>query len=157
MVDPASLLRAIDRAEQLRLFDGIELSALIERANGHPGTGALQAALARCSPDPPFTRSELERRFLARCESSGIPRPRTKVILEFEDETIEVDFQWPEQRLVIETDSYGFHSSRRAFESDRSRDQALTLSGWRVVRFTWRQLAEDSEKVTATLRALLRL
>jgi very-short-patch-repair endonuclease len=45
--------------------------------------------------------------------------------------------------------------TRRAFEDDRRRDQRLTLAGYRVVRFTWRQVANDSAMVVATLSALL--
>jgi len=29
------------------------------------------------------------------------------------------------------------------------------LAGWRVVRFTWRQITREPERVAATLRALL--
>jgi hypothetical protein len=29
------------------------------------------------------------------------------------------------------------------------------VAGWRVIRFTWRQLTDDPEEAAATLRALL--
>jgi hypothetical protein len=32
---------------------------------------------------------------------------------------------------------------------------ALMLAGWRVVRFTWRQVFHEADQVTATVRALL--
>ncbi len=47
------------------------------------------------------------------------------------------------------------HTTRRAFDSDRWRDQQLMLLGWRVVRFTWRQVMFEPAYVAATLRALL--
>jgi hypothetical protein len=153
-VDPSSLLRAIDRAEELRRFDGNQLRLLLERSDGHPGIGALRTAIEECG-EPACTRSELEQRFLALCEVHGIPRPRTNASVEAGGELFEVDFHWPEQRLVVETDGYRFHSGARAFEADRRHDQLLALAGWRVLRFTWHQVTEDPEAVAATVRALL--
>jgi very-short-patch-repair endonuclease len=53
-----------------------------------------------------------------------------------------VDFLWREQRLVVETDSWQHHSDRAAFEADRARDARLQSLGYRVLRFTWRQIRE---------------
>ena len=62
---------------------------------------------------------------------------------------------WPEQRLVVEVDGWETHRTRHAFETDRARDQMLARSGWRVIRFTWRQVTEEPARVAATLRAAL--
>jgi len=43
-------------------------------------------------------------------------------------------------RLVAEADSYAWHRSPSALDDDRERDVALTLAGYRVLRFTWRQV-----------------
>ena len=43
----------------------------------------------------------------------------------------------------------------RSLERDRRRDQQLTAAGWRVVRFTWRQVVDEPDVVVATLRSLL--
>ena len=40
-----------------------------------------------------------------------------------------MDFFWPEQRVVVEIDSYGWHRSRTQFENDRRRDAKLLLVG----------------------------
>jgi very-short-patch-repair endonuclease len=47
------------------------------------------------------------------------------------------------------------HTTRRAFEHDRRRDQRLMRDGWRVVRFTWRQVCFEPAYVADTLNALL--
>jgi len=47
------------------------------------------------------------------------------------------------------------HAIPSAFESDRARDAWLTARGYRVVRFTWRQLVDEPGMVVATLRRLL--
>ena len=43
----------------------------------------------------------------------------------------------------------------QAFEHDRLRDQRLTLAGYTVVRFTWRQVVHEPERVAEALRTLL--
>jgi very-short-patch-repair endonuclease len=58
---------------------------------------------------------------------------------------LDVDFCWPEQRLIVETDGHRHHGTRAAFERDRERDSALVAEGWRVVRVTHRRLAKPDE------------
>jgi very-short-patch-repair endonuclease len=67
----------------------------------------------------------------------------------------EVDFLWRRQRLVVETDGAAAHLTPTAFEEDRSRDAALQLAGFRVVRFTWRQIADDRRRVVEVVCGLL--
>jgi very-short-patch-repair endonuclease len=101
--------------------------------------------------EPPITRSELERRFIALCDRFGIPRPATNVIVAGR----EVDGVWHEARLVVEIDSREHHMTTVAFEEDRARDADLMLAGYRVLRITWRRLRDEPEAVAETLRALL--
>ncbi len=68
----------------------------------------------------------------------------------------EADVLWRARRLVVEVDGRDVHITRRAFDCDRRRDQRLMLLGWRVVRFTWRQVIYEPATVAATLRGLLR-
>ncbi|MCW2766609.1 MAG: hypothetical protein JWO11_2568 [Nocardioides sp.] len=44
------------------------------------------------------------------------------------------------RRLVLEADSWEFHTSKDAHSRDCVRYTALVLAGWRVVRFTWEQV-----------------
>jgi very-short-patch-repair endonuclease len=71
-------------------------------------------------------------------------------------EGYEVDFHWPEHRLIVETDGAAAHLTPTAFETDRARDARLTALGYRVIRITWRQLAERPHDVARILEALLR-
>jgi very-short-patch-repair endonuclease len=57
--------------------------------------------------------------------------------------------------LIAETDGRDVHTTRKAFEHDRLRDQRLTLAGYTVVRFTWRQVADDPRAVAQALQGLL--
>jgi very-short-patch-repair endonuclease len=90
------------------------------------------------------TRSGLEDEFLELCDRFGIPRPRVNAIVE----GYLVDFCWPEQRLIVETDGRR-HLTRAAFERDRARDALMTAVGWRVMRFTTWQVRGDPATVAA--------
>jgi very-short-patch-repair endonuclease len=97
------------------------------------------------------TRSELEARFLVLCRRHRVPAPEVNVRVG----PFLVDFLWPRQRLIVEVDGWDSHRTRSAFEADRARDPDLTERGYTVLRFTWRQLAEDAATVVRTIRTLL--
>jgi very-short-patch-repair endonuclease len=65
------------------------------------------------------------------------------------------DFYWHDQRLVVETDGRGEHLTPIAFEDDRERDVLLMEAGYRVRRFTYRQITERPAWVAARIRAAL--
>jgi very-short-patch-repair endonuclease len=62
-----------------------------------------------------------------------------------------VDFYWPQARLVVEIDGWGFHRSHRAFEDDRDRDVKLHLAGCDALRFTKLGLARAPAAVEGML------
>ncbi len=82
---------------------------------------------------------------------AGIPAPAVNTSVE----RFEVDFLWRKQRLVAETDGLQHHGTRAAFERDRLRDAQLMLGGYRVVRFTYRQVRDEPARVAEVLRGLL--
>jgi hypothetical protein len=65
-VNPKSLVRLIERAEELEAFDLGPVEALLERTWGHHGWGRLRRAIALYRPVP-FTRSGFERLSSKRC------------------------------------------------------------------------------------------
>ena len=104
------------------------------------------------SLEPDRTRSELESHFLALCRRPRLPQPEVNVRIG----GFVVDFTWPEPRLIVEVDGWDAHRTRSAFEEDRARDARLSVLGYEVVRFTWRQLTRDQRAVAKTIRTLLR-
>ncbi len=147
VVGQGELARAIHEAQVAHGLSAHALDAAAARAHGRRGSGRLARAIGA----PDRTRSELERRFRQLCREHGVPRPAVNERVA----GMEVDFLWPERRLVAETDGWAFHRTRAAFETDRERDQALTRAGYRVVRFTHRQVTAKPADVAATLRAVL--
>jgi len=151
VVSASELARAIEAAEKHRIYDGSEVEAVLARAVGHRGSGRLRAALAAYAGEPPPTRQELERRAFEVFSMAGLPRPGVNILVDTARERLEVDFCWPDRRLIVEADSWEFHGTRAAFERDRRRDQLLAAAGWRVVRVTWRQLRWAPAEVIAAI------
>src|SRR5690349_11827429 len=88
---------------------------------------------------------------LALIRRVGLPPPLTNTVVAGH----EVDFLWPEHRVVVETDGLAAHGTGRRFESDRARDAHLVAAGYLVLRFTWRQIVREPEVVAARLAAAL--
>jgi predicted transcriptional regulator of viral defense system len=156
VVNARALERAIDQAEVRRLLDMRAVDDVLARAGGRRGAAALRGVLTELRLGTTLTRSELEERLLAICRAAGLPRPDVNAWIPYPGGGgAEADFLWREQQLVVEVDGRDVHTTRRAFEDDRRRDQRLVLAGWRVVRFTWRQVLFEPAYVAATLRGLL--
>jgi very-short-patch-repair endonuclease len=97
------------------------------------------------------TRSELEDALLPALERAQLPRP----LVNHRVEGREVDFFWPDHNVIVETDGWGAHGNRRAFEGDRAKDATLQAHGYTVVRFTWRQVKHETLLVTVRIAQLL--
>jgi very-short-patch-repair endonuclease len=114
---------------------------------------ALDLRLIRSTgiPEPDLTRSELERRFLRLCRRHRLPQPEVNARIG----PHEVDFLWRSQGLIVEVDGFRHHGHRAAFESDRARDAHLQSLGFRVLRFTYRQVSDRKAEVVEALRSVL--
>jgi very-short-patch-repair endonuclease len=97
-------------------------------------------------------RTELETRFLSLCRRHRLPKPEVNVKVD----RFEVDFLWRDERVIVEVDGWESHRTRSAFEEDRARDAHLTVLGYEVLRFTWRQVTADRATVAETIRRVLR-
>jgi len=155
VASPRILERACDQADVLRVLDMNAVRELLARRKGHPGVRRLRAILEMGQVAENIPRTELEERFLARCRRTGLPRPAVNEWIAVAGEEIQVDFVWFKQRVIVETDGFGTHGTRQAFQRDRRRDQLLSLAGWRVVRFTWDEVTKEPGYVTGVVRELL--
>ena len=123
---PHQVCWVINEAAFRRLFSLDATSRVLERANGHRGTGVLRRAIELYRAGSAGTKSALEDRFLA----LGLPEPLVNMPLH----GYEVDFHWPRARLVVEVD--GNHTRPRDLGNDRARDATLRAAGYTVVRLT---------------------
>ncbi len=151
-VHSAALDRMIERAEERGLFDLRAVEALMGRAGGHPGAGALRRALAIYRHPIAFTRSGLEGRFLELVTAARMPRPAMNTYVE----GYELDAYWEAERFAVELDVYETHGSHASFERDRLRQEDLKLRGIEMVRITGRRLEREPGAVIERVGALLR-
>lgn len=150
VVSGERLERAIERSEQLGLFDLRAVDSLLASTIGHPASGRLRRALSAYR-EPAFTRSALERRFLALVRAAGLPTPSANVFVAGH----ELDMYWERERFAVELDGYQHHRTRAAFERDRLRQEELKLAGIEMVRLTSRRLDREAETVVNRLAMLL--
>jgi predicted transcriptional regulator of viral defense system len=106
VVDRRGLERAVEQAEILRLLDLTAVDDVLARAAGRRGAPVLRAIVADYDPEPAPTKNELERRFLELCRNAALPSPRVNAWVTVEADGFEVDFSWPDARLIVEVDGY---------------------------------------------------
>lgn len=150
--EPGEIERAVAGAIYERLATVPQLVTLAGLHPCLPGARRLRAVLDEARP-PTLTRSEAEGRFLDLVRRARLDPPLTNTGVE----GFEVDFLWPDHRLVVEVDGRAFHSSPRDFERDRRRDARLIAAGLSVMRVTWKQIVSEPEALLVQLaRALTR-
>ncbi len=124
------------------------VDAVLERRPRAPGAGRLRTILRG---DATVTLSFLERRFVALMREHGLPLPITNRPAGSK----RVDCRWPDHMLIVELDSYTFHSSRHAWEQDRRREREARALGYEFRRYTYGDVVEMPRLMLAELRALL--
>ena len=85
------------------------------------------------------TRSDLEQAVLAICRRHRVPEPEVNATIG----PYTVDFLWADRRLVVEVDSYRYHSGRQAFRDDRDRDIEIGDRGFQVRRLADSRIDDD--------------
>jgi very-short-patch-repair endonuclease len=149
-VDPWFLGQALDNAHRFGLLDLIAMDELISRSKGCRGVARLRTALEIHRPSA-FTRSGLERRFLDLIRWARLPQPSMNLFIEGH----ELDAYWPAERFAVELDTYDYHGTPAAFETDRIRQEDLKLAGTEMVRITGDRLKREPARVMKRLRHLL--
>jgi very-short-patch-repair endonuclease len=142
---PTELADAFGEARAKRLLTDAALTGALKRApRNHQGAALVRTMLREGGT---YDRSKAERLMRRLCRQAQLPQPLVNVRLS----GFLVDFYWPDHRLIVEVDGYGTHGSRRAFESDRRRDQVQAAAGYLVIRITWRQLQDEPLAVIARI------
>jgi very-short-patch-repair endonuclease len=144
------LRRAFEEAQRLKLADPVSVRACLARNPGRHGQAPLLALLKEAH-EPQLTRSEIERILLEISRAVGLQAPRMNAVIC----GFEVDALWEGQKLIVELDSYAWHSDRAAFEQDRVRDATLQLEGYLVLRITWRRRKYETAAVVEMIRRAL--
>jgi very-short-patch-repair endonuclease len=102
------------------------------------------------------SESELETRFVQLLRRARLPRPVRQHEVWLGGRVVaRADLAYPGQRLLIELDGWSAHGTKRAFRSDRRRQNSLVLAGWTLLRFTWADVVESPAAVVAAVHGAL--
>jgi very-short-patch-repair endonuclease len=148
----AELERAVEQAFALKRVTERQLRDVIRRYPGRRGAKVL-AALLDYRGDTGFTRSAAEDILRRLLKAAHLPQPAVNARLH----GYEVDFYWPEHKLIVEVDSWQHHADRRSFEHDRAKRADLQARGYTVLPITARQLTHEPEATIARIAAAIAL
>lgn len=151
VVDFQRLEDAWEEADRLKRLHLKEIEAVCARGYGRRALKPTRRLLAEARTVT-RTRSPLEDRFQRFARHFDLPAHSTNV----EVLGKEVDVLWPAARLIVELDSWEFHSHRAAFQRDRARDTRLLVAGYRTIRVTHDRLDKEASALAAEIQGLLR-
>jgi very-short-patch-repair endonuclease len=143
---PMRLERAVNEADKQDLVDPETLRRELPNHRGEPGVKKLATLLDRHTFR--LSDSDLEVLFRPLARAAAFPPPLTKRMLH----GYEVDFWFPHQNLVVETDGLRYHRTPAQQSRMAKRDQIHTAAGLRVLRFTHWQISNAPAEVTTVLR-----
>ena len=147
---PLRLERAVNEADKLDLVDPETLRVRLDDHVGEPGVKTLRTMLDRHTFL--LSDSDLEIRFRPLARAAALPSPLSKHwVLGYE-----VDFWFPDLRLVVETDGLRYHRTPGQQARMAKRDQKHTASGLAVLRFTHWQIAYARDEVVDVLQQFRR-
>ena len=124
---------------------------------GLGGVRNRRAVLAAIDDADGGSRSWLESRFWQLVVEDGLPAPVRNHPLLVEGRRLWLDACYVAERIAIELDGRAYHVMSEDWEDDLSRQNAIVLDGWLVLRFTARDLRERPEAVVASVRRALSL
>jgi hypothetical protein len=139
------LARAVNEADKLEVIQADDLRLALDVYLGVPGAKRLVALLDKDTFV--LTEEELERLFLPLAREVGLSLPLAGEIVN----GYEVDFFWPELKLVVETDGLRYHRTPSAQAKDARRDQAHTAAGFARLRFSHHQVKYERDYVRRIL------
>lgn len=158
VLDTATVEEALDDALRRRLVSLSRLRWRVEElaGRGRPGSAVIRRLIAARTDATEVPQSVLETRLLRLVRGAGLPRPVVQQEVRDKGRVVAVvDLAYPDRRLAIEADGYRWHSSRRRWEHDLERRNALTALGWSVVHVTWEQLTRRPDDVVGRIRMAL--
>ena len=124
--------------------------------SGRDGAASLTALLRQRPTGRRPRQSDAERELLQALRAADVLLPSTQVPIRLQSGAVAYpDLCYPEQRLIVEVDSYLHHSSLAKWEEDHLRNQSLVALRWRILPVTASEIrrnpAATAEKVRSAL------
>lgn len=155
VLDIDALEDALDSALRKRLTSIARLRLRVRQGSGRRGMNNLRKLLTERSPEGQPTQSRFETRLNRLLLDGELPALRQHTVWDGGEFVARVDFCYPDAKLIVEADSYRWHSSKRAWQRDIERRNHLTTLGWQIVHITWEDLTRRPQATLARIRALI--
>lgn len=141
-LSPATVDRTLESWLTRKLVTLAEVEAMIDEIarQGRPGSAGARAMLQRRALGRSIADSSLEVLTAQLLERAGLEVVHHHLVMIGSEIVAELDFAFPNERVYLESDGFGAHTTRRAFDRDRARQNLLSELGWCPVRFSDRQL-----------------
>lgn len=140
------------RTRQMKLEDFRERVCRLRPAPGR-SMKRLRTILAARIPGYDPGESELEGRIARIIDRAGLPRPTQQHRVRYDADRYRIDFAWPDRKLYLEGNGFGFHRLSSDLDSDATRQNNLVLAGWTPIEITWRM---PDVVIEDTIRRFLR-
>jgi hypothetical protein len=149
-VGPKGLEEAFEDVLRRRLTTKAQIQIeLLRHPRNRSGIGHLRDILSLHSDAVP-TESALETKVIQLLRDAGYPNPvRQRVINDDGAFVGRVDLAWPERRLVLEVESFRWHSGSVAWHRDVDRRNELLAAGLTVVQATHGSLRRPKQFLRA--------
>lgn len=141
---------------RLTTIDRIEKRAAALRERGRAGPPLMMELLSDRSPSARPTESVLEDRWerIARGIHSFAWERQFEMTVD--GRAIRVDFISHDHGIIVETDGWATHGTRRQFEADARRRTALSAQGYIVLVFTWNDITRRPDWVATRICEAMR-
>lgn len=160
-VSPWAVEWALEAGIRKGHFTLVEVERMVARVGrkGRRGVGVIRPLIEVRRNWDAAPESALEDLFRRVVDELGLPQPRPQYVVRDEGGRFvcRADFAYVPQRLLIELDSEAYHMDRLTFRRDRSKQNAATVLGWDVLRYTWWDLTEDPYRVRREIQSAIGL
>lgn len=127
-----------------------------EGGRGRRGSSQLRRLLRQRDPRSAPTESLLETKVARWFRSTRLPPPvRQHRVIADAKFVGRIDFAYPEARLAIEAQSYRWHSGRREWLRDQTKERRLRELGWDVMYLIEEDIGERSAALEAEIAGRL--
>ena len=131
-----------------------ELEALrdrVDRSRPAPGRSIKKLRIVLAARIPGYNpgESDLEGRIARIIDRAGLPRPTQQHRVRYDAVRYRIDFAWPDRKLYLEGNGFGFHRLSSDLDKEATRQNDLVLDGWTPIEITWRMsdtLISDTDR-----------
>lgn len=144
--------RLFDDMLRRRLVTVAQLRERVSRLRPAPGRSVRVLRIILAARDDTFDAGEstLESRIRRVVQRKGFPPPVGQYPVRGPGFSVRLDFAYPDVKVYLEGDGFGFHRMRSDLDRDVRRRNGLVERGWLGLHFTWRMKDAEIERHLAS-------